>query len=239
MQEIFRRAHNNKKQYIIEHLSVCCKCNEFWWSFLSSPLVLLHLTTAVVVFFFVWQWHQVYDQICNYVDLVFRRFWHPTSQQGDILSSNQCWFEWAVFPLVVYFGSSFALWLYIYLFIYCHVIHILLFVIHQIQIWIQFNTPEGKIESRNSLSIKNHNWNWNEWIFWSIDGLPSAGQVKLSFIVVLLHVGTYSGMKRRASQDHGATYIQAYNNEVNTNTINLYTTNLLTDFDYKYTVYKC
>ncbi len=142
------------------------------------------------------------------------------------------------------FGSLFCfqfctvtIYLFIYLFI---VIHILLFVIHQIQIWIQFNTPEGKIESRNSLSIKNHNWNWNECIFWSIDGLPSAAQVKLSFIVVLLHVGTYSGMKRRASQDHGATYIQAYNNEVkNTNTINLYTTNLLTDFDYKYTVYKC
>ncbi len=153
----------------------------------------------------VWQWRQVYDQMCNYVHLVFRRFWHPTSQQGDILSSNQCWFEWAVFPLVVYFVSSFALWLYIYLFIYCHVIHILLFVIYQSQIWIQFNTPEGKIESRNSLSIKNHNWNWNEWIFWSIDGLPSAAQVKLSFIVILLHVGTYSGTKRRASQDHGAT----------------------------------
>ncbi len=29
-------------------------------------------------------------------------------------------------------------------------------------------------------------------------------QVKLSFIVILPHVGTYSGIKRRASQDHGA-----------------------------------
>ncbi len=31
-----------------------------------------------------------------------------------------------------------------------------------------------------------------------------SSQVKLSFIVILLHVGTYSGTKRRASQDHGA-----------------------------------
>ncbi len=30
-------------------------------------------------------------------------------------------------------------------------------------------------------------------------------QVKLSFIVILLHVSTYSEMKRHASQDHGAT----------------------------------
>ncbi len=56
--------------------------------------------------------------------------------------------------------------------------------------------------------------------------------VKLSFIVILLHVGTYSGTKCRASQDHGATQIQGYNNEVKKNTsINLYTINLLTDFD--------
>ncbi len=30
-------------------------------------------------------------------------------------------------------------------------------------------------------------------------------QVKLSFMVIPLHVGTYSGTKCRASQDHGAT----------------------------------
>ncbi len=30
-------------------------------------------------------------------------------------------------------------------------------------------------------------------------------QVKLSFIVIPLHVGTYSGMKRHPSQDHGDT----------------------------------
>ncbi len=30
-------------------------------------------------------------------------------------------------------------------------------------------------------------------------------KVKLSFIVIPLHVGTYSGTKCRASQDHGAT----------------------------------
>ncbi len=29
--------------------------------------------------------------------------------------------------------------------------------------------------------------------------------VKSSFIVILLHVWTYSGMKCRVSQDHGAT----------------------------------
>ncbi len=33
---------------------------------------------------------------------------------------------------------------------------------------------------------------------------------KLSFIVIPLHVGTYSGTKCRASQDHGATYINVY-----------------------------
>ncbi len=30
-------------------------------------------------------------------------------------------------------------------------------------------------------------------------------KLKLSFIVIPLHVGTYSEMKCRASQDHGAT----------------------------------
>ncbi len=32
-----------------------------------------------------------------------------------------------------------------------------------------------------------------------------SSQVKLSFIVIPLHVGTYSGTRCRASQDHGAT----------------------------------
>ncbi len=35
--------------------------------------------------------------------------------------------------------------------------------------------------------------------------LVSSSQVKLSFIIIPLHVGTYSGMKCRASQDHGDT----------------------------------
>ncbi len=35
--------------------------------------------------------------------------------------------------------------------------------------------------------------------------LDLISQVKLSFIVIPLHVGTYSGTKCRASQDHGAT----------------------------------
>ncbi len=67
--------------------------------------------------------------------------------------------------------------------------------------------------------------------------LHSIHQVKLSFIVIPVHV-KYSGTKRHASQDHGATQRQTYNNEVKKNTINLYSTNLLTDFDYKYTIYK-
>ncbi len=44
--------------------------------------------------------------------------------------------------------------------------------------------------------------------------LVKSSQVE--FIIILLHVGTYSGTKRRASQDHGATYIQTYNNELKT-----------------------
>ncbi len=63
--------------------------------------------------------------------------------------------------------------------------------------------------------------------------LGLSSQVKLSFIVIALHVGTYSGTKRHASQDHGATWIQTYKNEVKKNTINIYTTNLLTDFEIK------
>ncbi len=35
--------------------------------------------------------------------------------------------------------------------------------------------------------------------------LTFSSQVKLSFIVIPLHVGTYSGTRCRASQDHGAT----------------------------------
>ncbi len=59
---------------------------------------------------------------------------------------------------------------------------------------------------------------------------------KLSFIVIPLHVWTYSGTKCRASQDHGATWIQTYINGVNS--VNLYTTNLLTKFNYTYAIYK-
>ncbi len=35
--------------------------------------------------------------------------------------------------------------------------------------------------------------------------LYNSSQVKLSFIVIPLHVWTYSGTRCRASQDHGAT----------------------------------
>ncbi len=41
-------------------------------------------------------------------------------------------------------------------------------------------------------------------------GSLAAFKFKLSFIVIPLHVGTYSGTKCRASQDHGATYINVY-----------------------------
>ncbi len=35
----------------------------------------------------------------------------------------------------------------------------------------------------------------------------TSSQVKLSFIVIPLHLGTYSVKKCRASQHHGATYL--------------------------------
>ncbi len=37
------------------------------------------------------------------------------------------------------------------------------------------------------------------------DSYIKSSQVKLSFIVIPLHVWTYSGMRCRVSQDHGAT----------------------------------
>ncbi len=36
--------------------------------------------------------------------------------------------------------------------------------------------------------------------------LSLSSQVKSKFIVIMLHVWTYSGTKCRVSQDHGATY---------------------------------
>ncbi len=46
--------------------------------------------------------------------------------------------------------------------------------------------------------------------FWNMDNpisllVSSSSQGKSSFIVIPLHVGTYSGTKRRASQDQGTT----------------------------------
>ncbi len=55
MQEIFRRAHNSKRQNVIETFlvrSVGCKRDHVLRSFLSSPLVLSCLTTAVIGCFF-------------------------------------------------------------------------------------------------------------------------------------------------------------------------------------------
>ncbi len=89
MQEIVRGDHNNKRQYFIEPFlirSVCSKRDHVWRPFLSSPLVLSRLTTAVVVFF-VWQWQQVYDQISNlwlyYVD--------SGTQQDNLADSALVW----------------------------------------------------------------------------------------------------------------------------------------------------
>ncbi len=53
MQEIFRRANNNKRQNFIEPFlirSVCCKRDHFLRSFQSSPLVLSRLNTAAIRF---------------------------------------------------------------------------------------------------------------------------------------------------------------------------------------------
>ncbi len=62
-------------------------------------------------------------------------------------------------------------------------------------------------------------------------------QVKSSFIVIPLHLWTYSGMKGRVSQDHGATWIQTYNNEVKQyEPIHNWPT---VRFDYTYATYKC
>ncbi len=52
MQEISRRAHNNKRKYFIESFlikSVRCNREHFWWSIMSRLLVLSRLTTAVIV----------------------------------------------------------------------------------------------------------------------------------------------------------------------------------------------
>ncbi len=88
MQEIFIRTHNNKRPHFIEPFltrSMRCKGEHFWQSFLSSPLILSHLKKSCRFFFFVWQWQQVCNQISNL--RMHYWFWHPTSQQDNILSS--------------------------------------------------------------------------------------------------------------------------------------------------------
>ncbi len=56
-QEIFRRTHNKKRPHFIEPFQKKCvlQTRAFLTIVLSSPLVLSRLTTAVIVFFFVWQ----------------------------------------------------------------------------------------------------------------------------------------------------------------------------------------
>ncbi len=49
-------------------------------------------------------------------------------------------------------------------------------------------------------------FNSNDFMNFFTDKIDNkSSQVNLSFIVILLHVGTYSGTRCRASQDHGAT----------------------------------
>ncbi len=67
MQEIFRHAHNNKRQYFIEPFlirSLHCKRKHFWRWFLSSPLVFITFNHRCRRLF-VWQWQQECDQISN------------------------------------------------------------------------------------------------------------------------------------------------------------------------------
>ncbi len=47
--------------------------------------------------------------------------------------------------------------------------------------------------------------NCDLWSVTIVSGGIMSSQVKLSFIVIPLHVGTYSGTKCRASRVHGAT----------------------------------
>ncbi len=69
-----------------------------------------------------------------------------------------------------------------------------------------------------------------------INTFQNKSQVKSSFIVIPLHVWTYSGTKCRASQDHGAIWIQTYNNEVKQyKPIHNWPT---VRFDYTYAIYK-
>ncbi len=86
MQEIIRRAHNNKTILYLTFMirRVCCKSEHFWRSFLSSPLVLSCLTTAVIVFF-VWLWQQVYDNIYN-----LRLYYVDSGTQQDYILSSLC-----------------------------------------------------------------------------------------------------------------------------------------------------
>ncbi len=53
----------------------------------------------------------------------------------------------------------------------------------------------------NSHALRAQWWAWGR----EKDILKFKFKFKLSFIVIPLHVGTYSGTKCRASQDHGAT----------------------------------
>ncbi len=113
MQEIFRRAHNNKRQYFIEPFlirSVSCKRDHVWRCFLSRPIVLSRLTTAVVVFYLAEKAGMRYNFKLKPLLHWFRR---PTSQQDNILSSL-CRRSCAVLnwpsPFLALFCLQLALW---------------------------------------------------------------------------------------------------------------------------------
>ncbi len=126
MQEIFRCAHNSKRQYLIDHFlirNVCCKHDHIWRSFLSSPLFLSHLTTAVVCY---WQWKQVYDQISNlrlyYVESGTQPhnkviFWAPCVAESVLVWMGRLAFSlWLVATKIYWDG---------YWYLYCRYIYIL------------------------------------------------------------------------------------------------------------------
>ncbi len=65
-------------------------------------------------------------------------------------------------------------------------------------------------KQRLQFTQAHRNWTIEDWknVAWSDESrflLRHSSQVKLSFIVIPLHVWTYSGTRCRVSQDHGAT----------------------------------
>ncbi len=111
MQEIFRSAHNNKRQYTIQHFlirSVLGKCDHVWPSFLSRPLVLSRLTTAVVIFILTGSGSRytikflIWGCITSILASNITKRWYFKL----LMKPNLHWFEWATFsfPFVLQLG---------------------------------------------------------------------------------------------------------------------------------------